>query len=84
MIFKPENFQTLPPDEPRGLRADAGKTLILIKANGTACYARTMTTKDELLDRYVPSEDLLLLAWTGQWRTDIFVLTKEDINTRYL
>ena len=82
MIFKPENFRALPLEAPR-LRDDQAMTLILIKASGEACYAHGRTAKDELVARYEPASDMLLCAWTGQWKTDVFLLSINDIEARY-
>lgn len=34
--------------------------------------------KIEML-RSAQSTDIFFVAWTGQWRTDLFVLTEEDL-----
>jgi len=58
-------------------------TLILIKATGTVNFSHSCKGKDEIVRRYVDATDLLLLAWTGQWTTDIFRLTRTDLDLRY-
>jgi hypothetical protein len=87
MIFKPENLRKMPADGPTTLRADRGMTLILIKATGTVNFSHSCKGKDEIVRRFVDATDLLLLAWTGQWTgqwtTDIFRLTRTDLDLRY-
>jgi hypothetical protein len=68
---------------PTTLRADRGMTLILIKATGTVNFSHSCKGKDEIVRRFVDETDLLLLAWTGQWTTDIFRLTRTDLDLRY-
>jgi len=82
MQFKPLNFRTLPADLPANIRTDQGMTLISVKADGAARYGRTVGDKDSIITEQADG-DLLLLAWTGQWRTDIFVLSRADIERHY-
>jgi hypothetical protein len=82
MNFKPQNFRSLPLEAPK-LRNDAGMTLILVKASGEACYAHGRTDKDQLVSRYEPASDMLLCAWTGCYKTDVFLLSINDIETHY-
>jgi hypothetical protein len=65
------------------LRTDRGKTLILIKANGEKSFAKSAGEKDLLLQRYDSATDLLMLAWTGNYSTDIFLLTQQDLDRHY-
>jgi hypothetical protein len=58
-------------------------TLILVKESGEAIYARTRGDKDKLIENFDSQNDLLLLAWTGQYATDIFHLTGPDIKENY-
>jgi len=44
-------------------------------------YANTATEKDKLLDSM--QWDRILLAWNGNYRTDVFDLTPEDLEKHY-
>jgi hypothetical protein len=79
MLFKPENFRVCDLKPWKLIRDNQRMTLILIKANGEACYERTRAGKDALVQRFDAESDLLLLAWTGQHKTDIFLVTPENL-----
>lgn len=81
MIFKPK-FRHLPPDFSRKIRLMDGSPLILVKVTGEASFANSRTGKDQLVGQVEPS-DLLLFAWVGQWKTDVFVITQEDLEKHY-
>ncbi|MCE5309697.1 MAG: hypothetical protein LLG20_18845 [Acidobacteriales bacterium] len=53
-----------------------------MKTNGEAEYARTRGDKDRLIER-LAGGDLLLLAWTGNYYTDIFLLSRQDVEAYY-
>ena len=59
-----------------------GSPLILVKATGEASFSNSRTGKDELVEQFKPS-DLLLFAWVGQWKTDVFIITEEDLKKHY-
>jgi hypothetical protein len=80
--FNAINFRTLPEEMPAAIRTDDGMTLISVKLCGTARYGRTRADKDAIIAAHAP-DDLLLLAWTGAYRTDIFRLTEQDIAKHY-
>lgn len=80
--FQPLNFCTLPEELPTKIRTHEGMTLIDVKPSGAARYGRTRADKDAIIAEHVVG-DLLLLAWTGQWRTDIFLLSAQDIDRHY-
>lgn len=83
MNFTPQ-FRKISDDvSPRGIREWDTAPLILIKADGTATYANSRGGKDQLVDSFVEGEDLLLWPWPGQWRTDIFMLTRADLDKHY-
>jgi hypothetical protein len=84
MIFNPKNFRVLGGDSvpPSGIRNNAKMTLILVTVNGDAEYAHDRTGKDAIVKR-AELDDLLLLAWTGNWKTDIFVLSGDDLAKHY-
>ena len=81
MNFTPTGFRRI--DGQQGeIRSNDGMTLILIQSDGSARYARDRLGKDHIVRDYKP-EDLLLMAWTGQWRTDIFLLDSSDLAAHY-
>jgi len=84
IAFKPENFRTLVDGDavPSKIRLMNKSPLMLIKTSGEAMYGRTRGEKDDLVARFA-SDDLLLWAWSGQWGTDVFRLTKDDLEKYY-
>ena len=72
----PENFSIK-------LRTSGIITLILITEFGDISFENTATGKDKLMESYNPDADTMLMAWTGQYKTDIFELTPEDLKTFY-
>lgn len=68
----------------RALRDDIGDcpvangsvSFLLIGSDGTMAMDNTKTGKRELLTAF-DTGDRLLLAWTGQWKTDIFNATDQ-------
>lgn len=83
MTFNPKNFRRIEDDLNFTIRESTYSTLILIKANGDAEYARTRGDKDQLISQFIEGEDLLLWAWIGQHKTDIFMLDQGDLDRWY-
>ena len=85
MTFNPRNFRRIPEEgePPPKIRTTDNSTLILIQSTGDAEYARTRGDKDQLVQRFNATADLLLWAWVGQHHTDIFILTQADLNRYY-
>ena len=88
MIFKPENlraFDTKTPSASIEIRKKGGSPLILIKSTGEVAYARTMTDKDALIQRFDDEHDLLLWVWRGQYppHADVFRLSRADLEKSY-
>lgn len=52
---------------------ESGTTLVLIPKAGEQVQSHTIGGKTDIL-RLATPEDLLLLAWTGRYRTDLFVV----------
>lgn len=86
------DFREIPEFMPFKIRTAKTMTLILIElclygaSGGTAGagFANTATEKDALLKRFRPDDGgILLLAWSGEYRTDIFYVTKEDLERHY-
>lgn len=71
--INPENPEYFPK-----IRTSKGMTLILVTTIGDVTFANDVHGKEEII-RKRKSEDLLMLAWTGQWSTDIFLVTDEDL-----
>lgn len=83
MAFNPMDFRTLGDTVlPFGLRNAKDVTFICIKANGDIIWGRTRRGKDAIVDE-LTTEDILLWPWVGQYHTDIFRLTKEDVYKYY-
>lgn len=78
VVFAPENFRSLPSDFSLNLRTAREVTLILVKAGGAASFGKSRADKDALIARY-EQQDLLLMAWTGNYSTDIFLLDKAAV-----
>lgn len=70
---------------PYKIRKHSGSTLILIKKNGEISFENASPVgKDMLVEAYSPDDgDVLLLAWTGNYRTDIFRLTDANLRGLY-
>lgn len=67
---------------PYSLR-DGPATLILIPCDEPIMFANNRGNKDELIARWKPTSGTLLWPWVGQFRTDVFELTPEDIKKYY-
>jgi hypothetical protein len=84
MLFKPEGLPRLDAERsPLSIRDDRTSPMILVRANGAVVFENTKGGKDHLVDVY-QTGDLLLFAWSGQWRTDVFVVDKDFIDNVYL
>lgn len=79
------SFRSINDDAPASefLRSSNICPMILIKANGTAVYANSPAEKDELVKEFNDQEDLLLWAWAGKYRTDIFRLDNNSLKLHY-
>lgn len=55
-------------------------TLIFVNPSGTVTYSNMVSGKELIVESYKEGECLLMLAWTGQYRTDIFLITKDDLD----
>ena len=88
MTFHPRNCLTLLGNAgaipPTPIRLMDRSTLILISASGEAEYAASREDKDRIVAKFRPDEDLLLWAWAGSYRTDVFRLTEADLRERYM
>lgn len=66
----------LPVDHP-DLRRSRCMTLLRVR-DGSTVFANSMTGKSALLAD-IRATDLLLVAWTGRFKTDIFQITHEQL-----
>ena len=82
LLLQPMNFRRLGFDPKVSIREDAISPLILVKANGQCGFASKPEDKNALLTRFEPG-DLMLWAWVGKHRTDVFSLTLEDLESYY-
>jgi hypothetical protein len=81
--FRPINFRALAADFSGSIREGQQYSPILVKANGEASYGHTRSDKDSIVASFDGGSDLLLMAWTGQYRTDIFHLTQGDLDAHF-
>lgn len=82
------SFRKLPSKDlkPLGIRRWDTAPLILIKTSQDkviALYANTTEEKDELVSMFDEETCLLLWPWPGKFKTDIFKLTRKDLELHY-
>lgn len=65
------------------IRANKLSPLLLIKSNGAVEYAVNLTDKDNLVANFDEKKDVLVWAWAGEWKTDMFKLSKQDLDKHY-
>lgn len=85
MQFNPRNFRRISDDSKPSfkIRTADFTTMILVKSSGDAMYGRTRGDKDDIVKNFDETSDMLLWVWVGQYRTDIFLLTMDDIKNHY-
>ena len=85
MKFNPTNLRSLGDDHKYslGIRASRLSPLLLVKSTGEVEFAVNLTDKDRLVANFNEKKDLLVWAWAGQYRTDMFSLTKQDLDRHY-
>jgi hypothetical protein len=81
--FNPRRFRTIINELGFKIRDVQTSPLILVKTSGECGFGATPLDKDSLVAKFDPKGDLLLWAWCGQFRTDVFVLSKEDLDKYY-
>lgn len=57
---------------------DSTSPLIKISKNGDIDFSNTNNRKLDMLKNITPGDNLII-AWSGKYSTDIFKLSKEDI-----
>lgn len=82
MQFQNKNLRNLPEDFEGPIRTRQTLTLIVVDEDGMVSFANTATGKDIIID-HLHEGELLMMAWNGQYRTDIFLLTAADIEKHY-
>lgn len=84
----------LPENIPFKIRTSGTMTLILMQEtifgasggeDGIEYENTSPLNKDKLVEKYLrdPDDCILFLAWTGSYKTDVFLLTEEDIDKHY-
>jgi len=85
--FTPDNFRSLATSDlsySLRIRTSTYLTVILVKSNGYSTFGNDPHAKDSLKERWNHETDLLLLAWPGKYKTDIFALTPEDVTKHWI
>ena len=57
--------------------------LILVKADGTMTWGKSRADKDAIVQAFDPAVDTLLWPWAGEYSTDVFKLSKADLDKHY-
>lgn len=82
-MFRGGNVRRLTPGAlPCPIRDMAGSALVLITADGAVDFESCKSGKDSLVARYTDN-DILLFLWHGHWRTDPFLVTRDDLDKYY-
>jgi hypothetical protein len=75
-----QKLRELPADFGGSIRKDSSLTLIMIDGAAEVRFANRASDKDELRRYYDTHSDCkLLIAWTGNWRTDLFALSADEL-----
>lgn len=83
MKLNPQGFRTfVGVDCSAYMRTDTASPLILVKKNGEMSFAKNRGEKDALVASK-KTGDVLLYAWAGQYSTDVFVVSDEDLAKHY-
>ena len=82
MKFNTDDLRKLPEEFSNDMKHMPTSPLILIKSNGVIKYANSH--KDWIVEEYDESAgDVLLFSWSGNWKTDVFLITEEDLIKYY-
>lgn len=80
--YSPKHFRKLPEDFDYKFSRMPTSPFILIKANGDISYGGQ--SKDHIVDDYnEKAGDILLFSWAGNWKTDVFLITEDDLKKHY-
>lgn len=84
MKLNPMQFRTFGGVEhPVYMRVNTQSPLILVQGNGDISFAKNRTDKDALVAKFNPKKDVLLYAWAGEFSTDVFTVTPDDLKKHY-
>ncbi len=82
-MFNPINFRRLTGEEPlTKVRSNQKISLVLVKPNGDIRFARMVSDKDKLME-IIKDEDLIIMNWMGEYRSDMFILNKDELKRIY-
>jgi hypothetical protein len=78
------NLRKLPDDLHFKIRTSGSMTLIYIpRDSAIPTFANTATGKDKIIEEADLAVDTVLVAWNGNYKTDIFEYTSEDHRKHY-
>lgn len=66
-----------------GIRCAAGSPLLLCKSTGEVKFASGRLDKDKVVAEFDEAKDLLIWSWHGNYGSDMFQLSKADIDKHY-
>lgn len=82
MKFDTTGLRRLPADFIDNIRDMPTSPLILVKKNGLVIYGNE--GKDHVVENYEEKKgDILIFSWKGYWRTDVFLITNEELEKFY-
>lgn len=82
MKYNLGNLRKIPENASFNLRTSSAYTFILVEQSGEISFANTAGGKDDILKQKT-SDDALIMVWEGQYRSDVFALTEEDLKRHY-
>lgn len=83
MKFNTDNLRKIPDDFPLEFKYTPTSPFILIKNSGEITFANE--GKGGIVENYDEAGgDVLLFSWSGTWRTDVFIVTKENLKKFYI
>jgi flagellar biosynthesis GTPase FlhF len=80
METKFRNFGSTKPELIKEVFALATNPVVLINTAGLSTYATHIKDKLEILNNFEEETQIILFAWQGKFKTDMFELTKEQID----
>ena len=83
MIFAAKNLRKFDTSFSVGIRSNKASPLILCNANGEISYASNRGDKDSLVASFNEDTDVLMYAWRGEYNTDVFKVSKADLEKHY-
>ena len=83
MIFKTDSLRNIQDEFDLEIKYSKSITLILVTKHGDTSFASEPDPKDFLVEQYQDG-DLLMMVWQGNWRSDAFLVTKNDLKKYYV